>query len=153
MSPSKKALADLDAVRAERLSLRAEARSFGVYVTSNALSDLRDAVEKIRDARQGKPPCYWRAYDKIARECRICDLRNDCARGDVVQEQIPTKDLRPSVCETCGGVLSVEIVDPASGRVSDYGCATPGCTGVLGDQTRFDPPAPPPVAAERVVTA
>ncbi len=137
--------AQLEAKLAEVEALKIEAKSFGVYITSNELSEVAPIVEKIRKSRQGKPPCYWRNYDKATRECRICEVRHDCARGEEVPTEVPSEDLKPIACRKCGtGTLSGELRDKASNDVLNYECSNPECTGNLADQQRHveAPPAP-----------
>ncbi|MBT8430110.1 MAG: hypothetical protein KJN79_09390 [Gammaproteobacteria bacterium] len=140
-------LGELEERKAEIEALRVEARSYGVYVTTSGLPELRKIVGQIRQSREGMPPCYWISYDKRARECRICDVATDCSRGEDISETVPTDELRPVACKKCGaGMLSVEVVDKR-GRVLDYGCSRPECDGVLGEQARHvEIPAPVKVA-------
>lgn len=128
---------ELEERRAKVEALKVEAKSFGVFITSEKLSEVASIVARIRKSREGKPPCYWRNYDKTARECRICEVRHDCARGEEVPTEIPSDELRPMTCRKCGtGTLSVELRDKASGEVRNYGCSTEECTGNLADQQR-----------------
>lgn len=128
---------ELEERRQQIEALKAEAKSFGVYITSDRLVDVARVVAKIRKSREGKPPCYWRSYEKVARECRICEVRLDCARGESVPTSIATDELKPVACRKCGsGNLAVELEDQASGAVVDYGCTNCECTGRLSDQHR-----------------
>jgi hypothetical protein len=128
---------DLEVRRKKIESLKAEAKSYGVYITSDRLSDVSRTVNQIRASREGKPPCYWRSYERTARECRICEVRADCARGETVPVEIATDELQPVVCRKCGsGHLSVELRDPASDDILDYGCTDSECIGTLSEQRR-----------------
>jgi hypothetical protein len=118
-------------------ALKAEAKSYGVYCTFDRINDVTRVVNKIRKSREGKPPCYWQSYEKTARECRICEVRHDCARGDEVPAEIPTDELKPVACRKCAsGSLSIELKDPDSGEVKDYGCTNTECLARLSEQQR-----------------
>lgn len=126
-------ISDIEKYRAQVEALKAEAKGYGVFITSTVLADVKRTVDQIRRARKGKPPCYWRSYDKAARECMICEARGDCARGDVTPQD--GQALSIVSCERCdGGNLSVALIDPASGDVRDYGCSTADCTNTLAIQ-------------------
>jgi hypothetical protein len=129
---------ELEQRRAEIEALKAEAKSYGVYITTDDLASIRRHVAKIREARKGMPPCYWRSYEKTARPCRICEVRHDCARGEEVPIEISTEELQPVPCRRCGtGVLQVELRDPETNEVRDYGCSTADCIGTLAAQQRY----------------
>lgn len=133
---------DIERYRAQVQALKAEAKTFGVYITSDVLADVKRTVDQIRRARDGKPACYWRAYERNARECQICEVRSDCSRGDDTPEDGQTLSVVP--CEKCSaGTLSVALVDPASGAIRDYGCTGADCTQTLSEQTRHRPPPGP----------
>lgn len=126
--------------KAEIAALRAEARTYGVYLATTKIAEIRKTVAELRNARAGMPPCYWRSFDGRARECRICEVRNDCARGEPVADHVPTEELRPVSCHQCGtGSLDVEIADPETKLVLEYGCSTPDCPNVLSAQAQFIP--------------
>jgi hypothetical protein len=130
--------AKAEAERRRRIdALKAEARGWGVYITHDNLPAITKIVNRIRKEREGKPPCYWRSYDKAARECHVCEEKHNCARGDDVPAELATDEARPVACRKCGeGQLSVELRDPASREVRDYGCSNRECLGRLSEQGR-----------------
>jgi hypothetical protein len=118
--------------------LKAEAKTYGIYITADRLNEVTRVVNKLRKSLEGKPPCYWRNYDRIAKECRICEIRQDCARGEHVPAEIPVDELKPAACRKCGtGQLNDELRDPAGNQVRDYGCSNKECTGTLSEQVRW----------------
>jgi len=130
---------DLKAKREELEALRREALSYGYALEGESLGELRQAVERMRAERQGKPPCYRRSYASTAPQCRICDLRVECAGGiDEVPAYVEPGDLQPVACRACEhGMLRVELMDEATGTVRDYACSSPGCTNTLLGQSRW----------------
>lgn len=134
---------DIERYKAQVQALKAEAKTFGVYITSTVLADVKRTVDQIRRARDGRPACYWRAYAKTARECQICEVRSECSRGDDMPEDGQQLSVVP--CEKCNaGTLSVALVDPASGAIRDYGCTGADCTHTLSEQTRHRGQSVPP---------
>ncbi|MCU0912996.1 MAG: hypothetical protein MUC88_00360 [Planctomycetes bacterium] len=138
---------DLKAKRDELDALRREALSYGYALEGETLPELRQAVERMRAERQGKPPCFRRSYLTNAPQCRICDLRGDCAgRGEDIPAHVEPGDLTPVACRQCDqGLLRVELVDEATGTIRDYACSSTGCQNTLLRQSRWiDPRAPAP---------
>jgi len=131
---------DLKARREELEALRREALSYGYALEGETLPELRQAVEKMRGERQGKPGCYRRNYGVAAPQCQICDLRVDCANGIVAT---PSGDLEAVGCLACEqGLLRVELTDEATGDVRDYACSSTGCTNTLLRQSGWRKDAP-----------
>jgi|WetSurMetagenome_2_1015567.scaffolds.fasta_scaffold04771_11 hypothetical protein len=129
---------DLAAVRRELDDLRKEALSYGYALEGEHLAELRTAVERMRAERQGRPPCYRRAYSSSAPQCRICDLRTDCA-GEPVAAYVAPGDLQVVACKMCEqGMLRVELADEVTGAIRDYACSSPGCTNTLLMQARWE---------------
>jgi len=132
---------DLAAVREEIDAIRREALTYGFSLDGDQpLAEIRKVIAKIREERAGKPPCYRRAYLATAPQCRVCDLARECTQ-DEVPAYVPPEDLVEVTCARCKqGTLTIELKDPASGSVRDYGCTTSGCPQTLLDQQQFLPP-------------
>jgi hypothetical protein len=129
---------ELEERRQKLEAYKAEAKSFGVYITGDRLNQAARIVNKLRKDREGKPPCYWRNYDRTAKECRICEVRHDCARGEEVPAEIPVDELKPVACRKCAaGHFEVELADKDSGEVLDYACNNRECTATLSEQVRW----------------
>ena len=132
---------DLARVREEIEAVRREALAYGYTLdTDRPLQELRLALGRIRKERDGKPACFGRSYLDAAPHCRVCDLARPCAEPADPAAYLPPSELMAVTCELCEtGTLNVELVEPATGNVRDYGCSTEGCTHTLLQQQRFVP--------------
>jgi hypothetical protein len=123
--------------------LRKEALSYGVALFTDRLKEAREAVQRLRVERHGKPPCFKRVWSATDPRCGVCDLRWQCSGSDSIPAEIPANQIDTVTCQTCTvGVLSLPRTHPASGAVIDYGCTTPGCPGSLVEQFRWSEETP-----------
>jgi hypothetical protein len=119
---------NLSDVRAEIEAIKKEGSTLGYALNFDSLREYREAIEKLRLLRQGRPPCYRRMFEPTAPQCRICELEGDCG-GNVELQPLAAHELEPVLCPKCQiGRLAVECRDD-QGRLADYSCTTVGCDG------------------------
>jgi len=130
------------ATGAELARLRQEALGYGYTLAADVeIEAAREAVERIRVERAGRPPCYRRSYSRNSARCRLCLLATDCAGSATAATAVG--EVAAETCQSCTiGLLLVELKDDA-GAVLDYGCQTPGCTHTLLRQSAWRPPIQP----------
>jgi hypothetical protein len=119
-----------------------EAQDLGIHYTGDDGVELHGLVAMARaeKGREHPVPCYGQSFDPTDRRCRICQLRNPCAdldhrpRVDVLEAK-----LQAIPCEACGkGMLEIELVNPETKEVRDYGCTTRGCPNSIQVQCGWE---------------
>lgn len=139
-------VASLQQRREQLEQLKRELSGYGVAATEHAkLADLQEMAKILRKEREGKPPCFRRAYSGQATQCRLCDLRYSCAGEgeadtDPAAAYVPAAELSVEPCRVCGeGMLSLDLFDSQTGQVRDYGCSTDECMNTLLTQSGWRP--------------
>lgn len=123
-------------------TLLVEAQELGLHYTGDDVVELEGLVTMAR-AEKGKDhpvPCFGLSYDPTDRRCRICSLRNPCADQDKKPRvELANARLQMLPCEVCGkGHLEIELLDPETRELRDYGCTTKGCPGTVSIQCGWE---------------
>lgn len=123
-------------------TLLVEAQELGLHYTGDDVVELQGLVTMAR-AEKGKDhpvPCFGLSYDPTDRRCRICSLRNPCADQDKKPRvELANARLQMLPCEVCGkGHLEIELLDPETRELRDYGCTTKGCPGTVSIQCGWE---------------
>lgn len=133
-------LVDFDEDEYEKHLLFHQAAGYGYALNLDLPLDiLQEQIEDMKKEREGKPLCYRRSFKINSPYCKVCDLNLKCGDNHHSVSGYLENQLDQEPCGLCdGGILNVELLDPRTMQVVNYGCSSIGCPNTVIDQRRFN---------------